>query len=529
MIGKLKILGKLFRTVVHLKPTQVFHQIKYRIFRSKLLTAYKIEVSDTQQLSFFSLPRIANVLEVENNNYHFQFLNLSKKYSDIIDWNDQTHGKLWNYNLQYSDFLRQENISSEEKITILKSQYLALSNGQLPLEPYPVSLRIMNVVRFLSQNNQTQDKEIVNYLRAEVNYLSNRLEYHLLANHLLENAFALMMGASYFKDEKLQKKATQILKSELKEQILSDGAHFEVSPMYHQIILFRVLECFQYVPSDSPLSSTLKSVAKKMAAWLLNISFYNGDIPHFNDSAEGISFSTPELLSIANNLNIIPSKLELGSSGYRKIKTGKLELFADIHGISPSYQPGHAHADTFSYCLNYDNTPIIVDTGISTYNVCSRRDYERSTDAHNTISVNNQNSSEVWASFRVAKRVKVKILKDTSDEVIASHNGYQKVGITHQRDFKIDDKGIMIEDQLGNRPIGTIIKSNIHFHPLVKIQKQEEGVFKLNDVLLLTIIGGENIELNSYSFCDGYNNLVDSHRIEYSPTNKQSSITITII
>ena len=28
-------------------------------------------------------------------------------------------------------------------------------------------------------------------------------------------------------------------------KILEDGGHFELSPMYHQIMLFRVLDCIQ--------------------------------------------------------------------------------------------------------------------------------------------------------------------------------------------------------------------------------------------------------------------------------------------
>ena len=57
----------------------------------------------------------------------------------------------------------------------------------------------------------------------------------------------------------------------------------------------------------------------------------------------------------------------------------------DIGKIGPDYQPGHAHADTFTFCLYFKNTPIVVDTGTSTYNIGKRRDKERSTMVHNTV------------------------------------------------------------------------------------------------------------------------------------------------
>ena len=61
-----------------------------------------------------------------------------------------------------------------------------------------------------------------------------------MGNHLLENGFSLLFGSYYFRDEKLYSKAKEIIKTELREQILDDGAHFELSPMYHSIILHRI-------------------------------------------------------------------------------------------------------------------------------------------------------------------------------------------------------------------------------------------------------------------------------------------------
>ena len=47
--------------------------------------------------------------------------------------------------------------------------------------------------------------------------------------------------------------------------------------------------------------------------------------------------------------------------------------------MKASYQPGHSHADTFNFELYIKNKPIIVDTGISTYENNQQRRYERST------------------------------------------------------------------------------------------------------------------------------------------------------
>src|SRR5690606_15023358 len=129
-----------------------------------------------------------------------------------------------------------------------------LETGRLPLEPYPASLRIMNIIRFLQHSGIT-DPKINRYLYSEAEFLAGRLEYHLLGNHLLENGFALFMAGHFYADKRLIQKAEKLLNRQLPEQILEDGAHFELSPMYHQIILFRVLEALAYLPEESDLAA----------------------------------------------------------------------------------------------------------------------------------------------------------------------------------------------------------------------------------------------------------------------------------
>ena len=46
---------------------------------------------------------------------------------------------------------------------------------------------------------------------------------------------------------KIYNKSKNLLISELNEQVLKDGAHFELSPMYHQIILSRLLDSIQLI------------------------------------------------------------------------------------------------------------------------------------------------------------------------------------------------------------------------------------------------------------------------------------------
>ena len=49
----------------------------------------------------------------------FTFLNISHDFSDQIDWNYKSYGKLWTYNLNYFDFLNQKKMSKESVVSII--------------------------------------------------------------------------------------------------------------------------------------------------------------------------------------------------------------------------------------------------------------------------------------------------------------------------------------------------------------------------------------------------------------------------
>jgi len=417
----------------------------------------------------------------EASDHRFNFLNKSHAFGNSIDWNYSGFGKLWTYNLNYFDFLQQKKISEQEGLYLIRDyveKYSELRDGK---EPYPTSLRIINWVKYISRH-QVVDENINAKLGLDVNRLEHNLEYHLLGNHLLENAFALLFGAYYFRANATYKKASELLREQLSEQVLEDGAHFERTSMYHQLMLFRVLDSIQLLENNAwkqdGLLKFLKSIARKMLGWLDTMTFRNGDIPLINDAAFGINPTTQKLVDYAKKLSIIPEQIALSESGFRAVDTDNYELRLDAGEIGPKYQPGHAHADTFNFILYVRNFPYIVDTGISTYEAGSTRAFERSTAAHNTVTVKDQNSSEVWDSFRVARKASVQIMSESSSHLSASHNGYRKFGVTHRRKWNWDELGILIEDRLEG--LSGSGKAFIHFHPDVQILDSRTDFVRTN-------------------------------------------------
>lgn len=453
--------------------------------------------------------KLKSSLSYLNKTKSFIFLNIPVNFSNQIDWNYAEYGKLWTYNLNYFDFLNQEGMSKEIGIDLI-NDYIkndkTLKDGK---EPYPISLRGINWVKFLSEN-RVCDSRIDKILYQHYYILFKNLEYHLLGNHLLENAFSLLFCAYYFQDEKLYSKTKKLLISELDEQILNDGSHYELSPMYHQIIYYRLLDCINLIKlnfswKNDNLLSFLEVKASKMNSWLRNLTYSNGEIPMVNDATYGIAPKSNELFSYAEEIGITDQQIPLSDSGYRIIRTNNFELFIDVGNVGPDYQPGHAHSDTLNFELIKNGNPIFVDTGISTYEKNSKRQKERATHSHNTVKIGSKEQTQVWAGFRVAKRAKITHLIEKSNLIEASHDGYLSDGYKHTRSFLWEEKHLILSDEI-NRSTNNKAKAYFHLHSSVTKPLVDGNTIMLESSgVSIEFERASNICIEEYQLSAGFN------------------------
>jgi len=465
--GRLILFAK---TISFLKPKQVYYRLYYLI--KKRLPRKTYFVSESKLYITF-----LNFYDYENSGIkyyknEFTFLNKTKKFTGEIDWNFSDYGKLWNYNLNYFDFLNNSDVSKETGLYLIKNHISIHKSLKDGLQSYPISLRSINWIKFVSKH-KIDNPEINKTLLSDYYRLMDNLEYDLMGNHLLENGFSILFGSYYFKNESFYKKALKLIKQQLEEQILSDGCHFELSPMYHQIILYRLMECIYLIKNNTwgkeeEFLVFLVKKAEKMLSFLYTITYNDGNIPMFNDSAYDIAPLSLDLFQFAEKLDLHFDQIELTESGYRKVKTSEYELFIDFGKIGPSYQAGHAHADMLSFELKVNNNPFIVDRGVSTYESNNLRQEERSTVSHNTVAVLNKNQSEVWGGFRVAKRAKIIQFSHVNNVLTSVHNGFKDLVGNHKREFIYSENRIVIKDSLSktNQIQAT---ANFHFHPSIKI------------------------------------------------------------
>jgi len=482
---------RLYHTVKYLKAKQIFWRVL------NLTPRYISEVNSfppiiNEQVTYNFIPRNRITTDFEL----FTFLNETYSLKNV-GWDDKSISKLWRYNLHYFDYLLQiETIDNQ-----VDSQKILIENwiennpfGQgTAWEPYPTSLRIINWIKWHSLCKGLSEKAKLS-LWNQVRWLGNRPEYHLLGNHLFINAKALLFGSAFFNldsDTKYFKEAIDIIKNELQEQFLEDGAHFELSQMYHSLAMEDLLELISIsnkVPNNFPHNEILKKYYKGMS-WLETMIYKNSELSHFNDCANGIAPKYLDLEAYANKLGIakeISSNIKLyvhKESGFIVYKDEKSHLIADFGKIGPDYLPGHAHADTLSFELAVNGERIVVNSGTSVYGSSNERLFQRGTGAHSTIQIDMENSSEVWSGFRVAKRavpfnIQVHSIPETDSEISfqASHNGYLRLKnkAIHTRKFNLSNNTWSIEDEIAGS--GNMVTSRFYLHPEIDVLKTEVGI-----------------------------------------------------
>ncbi|HUT53024.1 MAG TPA: alginate lyase family protein [bacterium] len=294
-------------------------------------------------------------------------------------------------------------------------------------------------------------------------YLNDHVEWDLRANHVLRDAAGLAWAGRFFPGNDARDwlaSAARIATAEVPEQVLPDGGHFERSPMYHLHVMEDVLSLALLLENADARAAMIEAW-KKMAGFLRWIVHPDGGIALFNDSAMNGSAGPARMLSLGNAIGaaVAPGPPAGGrlfpDTGLVVWRGVPWTVFFDVGPVGPDYQPGHAHADTLSIECSFRGSRLFVDPGTYAYDHDARRDYDRSTAAHNTVCIDGDDSSEVWHIFRVGRRARpLKVSAEIASGAMsasASHDGYDhRPGRPrHARTLSITADGVLtVSDEI---------------------------------------------------------------------------------
>jgi len=481
------MLSTYWHTLRYLKPSQLFNRLWFRLYHPRLKQAKNLSVS--QPVSQFIQPakRQKSLL----GSTTFSLLN---KVGDVekLGWQGAQREKLWRYNQHYFDDLNAiDNQLRSRWHAKLIERWIEENPPYFDVgwEPYPTSLRIVNWIKYFLGGAQPSQHHL-DSLATQVNWLSHRLEYHLLGNHLLANAKALYFAGCFFKGRhsaQWLKAARYILKAQISEQVLKDGGHFELSPMYHALAVEDLLDLINIakVYGYTSDANDWETFIPHMFSWLKGMSHPDHRISFFNDAAFGVAPDNSELFDYAERLGFKISSKDLGShyfdsSGYVRAVNHRAVLLCDVAMVGPDYLPGHAHADTLSFELSLYGQRVFVNSGTSVYGVSDERLRQRGTNAHNTVVLDGKNSSEVWSGFRVARRAyPINLKVDLSSDVQlieCSHTGYKRLkgSPLHKRRWLLKNDSLEITDTILGQYDAA--EAFLYLHPDVSILKSENDL-----------------------------------------------------
>lgn len=512
--------SRYWHTLKHLKAIQILARLKAVIHRPKLQSLSEVPALRIR-LGRWTEPARRKPSMVSPDS--FQFLGKSHTISCKTEWNDISTDKLWLYNLHYFDDLNAHDHSDRTvwHHTIIDRWIIenppVEGNGW---EAYPLSLRICNWVKWVAGGASPTPVMLMSLFN-QTRWLQKRLEWHLLGNHLFANAKALVLAGLFFEGKEAERwlrNGLRIVEDQIAEQILEDGGNFERSPMYHAIFLEDVLDLLNASRAwpnliGAQMSQLFQDTAQKMLDFLLGMTHPDGQISHFNDSALEIAPAVNELQLYAAKLDILPSSSfsrlrHWPDSGYIRLHSQNASALLDVAPIGPDYLPGHAHADTLSFELAIFGRRLVINGGTSCYGLSQIRHFERSTISHSTVQIGGQNSSDVWASFRVGRRAYPfgLQLEEENDmlEVSCSHNGYAHLPErpVHTRKWQLGEDCFIVTDNVSDSGLHAIARFIIH--PDATVSQSGNNGYNIvwedgKDVQLVVLTGDPSLEASYYS------------------------------
>ena len=377
---------------------------------------------------------------IYNNVYYFEYgIALASKYQET---KDKTYWDL--FKKCYEDYL--------EAHANVKSSYtmaLHIPNVQIALELFG------DVVE------QDFREKIYCELYSQHLYLQKHQEKHLLANHFFEDLKALIIASYLFKEDKKLNGYLKAFKKQCEEQILEDGVHYELSLMYHKLILEDVMRIGMLTKqTDFPDCKWITPLIQKMTNACYSLEKGIGRTPLFNDAGDNVAKTCEQLCIAAENQFGIKSKLKdaFEESGYYKLYDGNKALIFDAGKIGVDYQPAHGHCDCLSFELSVNGKPLFVNSGTYEYQGDLRK-YFRKACAHNTVEINGHEQSQCWGGFRVGKRISRVHGNMGVGFVEGGYRNYS--GEEHQRRIALNNGIMEVVDSVKAQD-GATVKSYLH-------------------------------------------------------------------
>ncbi len=326
-------------------------------------------------------------------------------------------------------------------------------------------------------------------------------------NHRIGEAAGVFVGASYFGDlpdsNRLREEAREILTGEILAQTYADGCNRELALGYHLFVLqFFLVAGALARRSARNMPSGYWTMLERKLAFLSALTEGGDALPMFGDSDDGYvldlgALPGPDptgLLGVGavlvggasepveaarwlfdgaagpapDAVTDPASSVRLGSrafpeSGHYLLQSGRpgmpqrISVLFDCGELGFGSIAAHGHADALSFCLRAFGRDVLVDPGTYDYfTYPAWRDYFRSTRAHNTLVVDDQDQSVMLGPFLWGERARARCLSwrvlEDGAQITAEHDGYSRLAdpVVHRRHLTLEGaaRSLTIHDEV---------------------------------------------------------------------------------
>lgn len=388
------------------------------------------------------------------------------------------------------------------------------------------------------------------------NNLEKAVQYN--GNHYLSDLAGLIWLGLYFKNFKYDKKATKNnpkiwlnfglkeFEKEMKSQVNLDGTDYEASTAYHclvtELLLFTTVLCSK---NNITFSKEYMVKLEKMVEFIMNITKSDGHIPLIGDMDSGrfiilsdygnldkrnfrylmalggeyfnrndfryysYDNNTHNIFCCFENSTKEKVKNPIGlksraynDSGYYILRNDSIYLIIKCGPNGMNGNGGHTHNDQLSFELNISGRDFIIDPGTYVYTADYKlRNLFRSTSMHNTLQIGDleQNNFEEKELFGISNEANAQLLDFSDNYFTGRHYGFiEKAGIIAEREVKLEDKKIIINDFIIKIPGSLRFKKFIRFHldKDVEIEKKSDYLILINKKIKIKLF---NLQKNEYN------------------------------
>ncbi len=325
-------------------------------------------------------------------------------------------------------------------------------------------------------------------------HLDRRLADGLAGDDRLLVALALAefglcaQGAGAF-----QKRASQVLASEIDAQVLSDGGPVSRNPQVLIDLLLDLLPLRQaYAARGIPAPQQVLNAVDRMMPMLRLLRHGDRTLALFN----GMAMTAPELTAtiLAYDDARAQPLANARHAGYQRIEAGTSLVIVDAGAPPPQAFSTRAHAGCLSFELSSGPRRIVINCGASDDGRTDAREAARTTAAHSTLVIDDTSSCRFAAGTGLRRWLGDQIL--SGPEVVSversdgnggtrlslSHDGYVAAfGLVHRRTLQLAEDGATLDglDELSAAAEHTVLDKpyalRFHLHPSVKARQVDGG------------------------------------------------------